>query len=187
MMSGQGEQTIFDASDAASGGAAVMKSEEFAPVKEDDVLEVTMAPGPDAAAGTAASGGQSAVGGGEAQQPGIGAMLKRGAAVVMGMVPTDVNARFETFRTQQSNSMKPWAECVGAANLRAAYACAAPQYIPARITSNLKRYLWNYVAVFGLTFAVLAFVVSFLYVHRANGRRATAFCSCMCACVFLWV
>lgn len=158
------DQSIFDANvgNAApvADGAAVMTSNEFAPVSVDATSVVPgvpiLTPGNGDAVPAELGTNQSS----EPQASGFTSAIRKGAAAVMSFVPTDVNQRFETFRAEQSSAMKPWMEFVGYPNLKAAYALTAPKFIPARVLSNLKRYLWNYVAIFGITFAVLAFVTS---------------------------
>lgn len=162
-MNAEAEKAIFDASLGSAApvtdGSAVMSSNEFAPVTVD---AASVAPGvpvltPGSNEGVPAELGATQTS--EPQASGFTSAIRKGAAAVMSFVPSDVNQRFETFRAEQSNSMKPWMEFVGYPNFKAAYALTSLKFIPARVLSNLKRYLWNYVAIFGITFAILAFVL----------------------------
>lgn len=166
-MNTEAEKTIFDVNVGSGApiadGAAVMSSSEFAPVTVDagsvDPGASILTPGGDTAVPAELGTTQSS----EPQASGFTSAIRKSAATVMSFVPTDVNQRIEAFRAEQSNSMKPWMEFVGYPNFKAAYAFTAPKFIPARVLSNLKRYLWNYVAIFGITFAILAFVLCFLF------------------------
>jgi len=71
-------------------------------------------------------------------------------------VPADVNQRFDTFRAEQSNSLKPWKTFFGAPAFAASFTFINPKFVPSRITSNFKNYLWNYICLFGITFAVIS-------------------------------
>jgi len=152
----EGENTVvFDPSTAGVGdGSAVMGASDFTPVGTDS--EVTITSFPDVGATTIDSvPPEVAPSEGEAED-GFATTVKRGISFLQGFVPTDVNQRFDTFRAEQSNSMKPWKAFIGHPNFAASYGFVMPQYIPPRFMSNLKSYLWNYVALVGITFAFIS-------------------------------
>ena len=146
---------VFDANtDPAVTDSAVLTSTEFAPVNSD----VTITYADDGSSTIVEAGAPEVTAAPPEPDSGFSASVRRGMSFLKSFVPDDVNQRFDTFRAEQSTSMKPWKTFLGLPNFAASYGFINPKYIPARFMANLKTYLWNYVAVFGITFAVIRFV-----------------------------
>jgi len=89
-------------------------------------------------------------------ESGFVSSLRRGVSFFKSFVPSDVNQRFDNFRAEQSNSMKPWKTFLGLPDFAGSYGFINPKFIPSRCMSNFKSYLWNYVALVGITFAIIS-------------------------------
>lgn len=146
----------FDANaDPAVADSAVLTSTEFTPVDAGSDVTITYDE-----TGSASMEETNVPELKQADQndtdSGFSAAVRRGVSFIKGFVPEDVNQRFDNFRSEQSNSMKSWKTFFGLPNLKSSYSFAWPKYIPPRFMANLKSYLWNYVALIGITFALIS-------------------------------
>jgi len=146
---------VFDSNtDTGVPGTAVLTSTDFTPV--DAGSDVTITYADNDATMTSVDAAEVQPAGQPVEESGFSASVRRGVSFLKSFVPTDVNQRFDTFRSEQSNSMKPWKTFIGGPDYASSFGFVNPKYVPSRFMSNLKSYLWNYVALFGITFAIIS-------------------------------
>jgi len=148
---------VFDANaDPAVPDSAVLTSTEFTPVDAGSDVTITYADDASSSTMVEANAAELKTGEQNNSEGGFSATVRRGVSFLKSFVPEDVNQRFDTFRTEQSSSMKSWKTFIGLPNIAASYSFIWPKYIPSRFMNNLKAYLWNYVVIFGVTFTLIS-------------------------------